>query len=445
MASLQRTNSTHRIQFNVAGKRRTLRLGKLNDKTARKVLSMIDQMEDELALTGRLSIESLAWATAQPLAMRTRLAGCGLIPVQQQSVRVSVLLSKFEADRHTKDSTATAYGHALRNLAECYGPNTPVDEVTDAAKFEQHLKAAELARATIGRRIKAARTIWSWAMKHQYVNDNPFKTIAAPAQVNPERKAYVARDIIDTIIDDESDLEFRLILALARFAGLRCASEVLALEWSHVNWHAGTLTVPSPKTEHHHGGEQRVIPIFADVLPHLRAVFDATIPGTKHVIDRLRDVTPQVWTKRLVRHLKRIDVNRWPRLWQNLRASCATDLAKEYRLSVVSEWMGHGVLVGQDHYQMVTTTDIAHARGVVQKATYDGGAITPNPLLNRVYSTALQGDMGVKGPVSHKRALKKLARAAISDAQLRLQMQLAACYRRVTARAARRLTEGGAA
>jgi integrase len=66
-------------------------------------------------------------------------------------------------------------------------------------------------------------------------------------------------------------VEWRLLIALCRYGGLRCPSEVLSLKWEHIHWAEGRMTVPSPKTEHHDGGESREVPLFPELRPFLEA------------------------------------------------------------------------------------------------------------------------------------------------------------------------------
>jgi len=42
----------------------------------------------------------------------------------------------------------------------------------------------------------------------------------------------------------------------------------------------------------------------------------------------------------------------WPRLFQNLRASCATDWVQRYPSHVVAKWLGHSPKVAAQHYLM---------------------------------------------------------------------------------------------
>jgi hypothetical protein len=42
----------------------------------------------------------------------------------------------------------------------------------------------------------------------------------------------------------------------------------------------------------------------------------------------------------------------WPRLLQNLRASCETDWVERYPAHVVAKWLGHSPKVAAQHYLM---------------------------------------------------------------------------------------------
>jgi hypothetical protein len=43
------------------------------------------------------------------------------------------------------------------------------------------------------------------------------------------------------------------------------------------------MTVPSPKTEHHAGGQSRDIPLFPELRQYLEAVREQAEPGTEYV------------------------------------------------------------------------------------------------------------------------------------------------------------------
>jgi len=54
-------------------------------------------------------------------------------------------------------------------------------------------------------------------------------------------------------------------------------------------------------------------------------------------------------------------VKPWPKLFQNLRASRATELAADYPAHVAADWLGHSTLVAQKHYWQTTDTDFDKA------------------------------------------------------------------------------------
>ena len=116
------------------------------------------------------------------------------------------------------------------------------------------------------------------------------------------------------------DGQWRLLFALSRFGGLRCPSEHLALRWSDVDWERGRMTVQSPKTEYHPGGESQIIPIFPELRPHLEAAWEMAEPGTVHVITRYRDANANLRTQ-LLRIIRRAGLKPWPKLFANLRST----------------------------------------------------------------------------------------------------------------------------
>jgi len=79
----------------------------------------------------------------------------------------------------------------------------------------------------------------------------------------------VSREDIARIIEMAPDAEWRLIISLARFGGLRVPSEVLLLKWSDVDWERKRIRISWPKTEHHDGRENREIPIFPELVDPL--------------------------------------------------------------------------------------------------------------------------------------------------------------------------------
>ena len=136
------------------------------------------------------------------------------------------------------------------------------------------------------------------------------------------------------------DAEWRLLFALSRFGGLRCPSEHLGLRWGDIDWADGRFLVHSPKTEHHEGGESRIVPIFPELLPYFEQAWEQAAEGSEFVITRYRDTNANLRTQ-LHRIIRKAGLEPWPKAFHNLRATRQTELAETYPMHVVCAWIGN--------------------------------------------------------------------------------------------------------
>ena len=113
------------------------------------------------------------------------------------------------------------------------------------------------------------------------------------SETNPERQHFVSRDVAAKVLDECPDADWRLIFTLARFAGLRCPTEVLGLRWSDVNWHAGRLKIEAAKTE------MRFVPIFPDVRKALDESWQAAPKDAVYCVSRYRGTSANLRTELL--------------------------------------------------------------------------------------------------------------------------------------------------
>src|SRR5687768_1892846 len=105
-----------------------------------------------------------------------------------------------------------------------------------------------------------------------------------------------------------------------------------------------TVTVRSPKTEHHKGKASRQIPIFPELRPYLDEVWESVEPGMLWVITRYRHTNINLRTQ-LERIIAKAGLESWPKLFQNLRSTRETELAEEYPLHVVTAWLGNSQIM----------------------------------------------------------------------------------------------------
>jgi hypothetical protein len=189
------------------------------------------------------------------------------------------------------------------------------------------------------------------------------------------RQHFVDRDRIQRVLDLASPT-WQTIIALSRFGGLRCPSEVLSLEWRHIDWLKGEILVQSPKTERYAGMETRKIPLFADLRPYLEDAHHLVEPGQTHVVggNHLAKAQGQNGWKNcnlrttFEKLIKRAGVEPWPKLFHNLRSSFETELLRSHPVHVVATWLGHDVDVCIKHYAQITDADYRRANNSAENS-----------------------------------------------------------------------------
>lgn len=192
---------------------------------------------------------------------------------------------------------------------------------------------------------------------------SPVSDLRAPSQINKSREEFVTQETTQKVIDACPNAEWRLLVALARYGGLRTPSESLNLRLTDVDWQNGRITVNSPKTEHLPDKASRMVPLFPQLRPYLEDVYDLAKPGTIYFIQRYRDGDTNLRTH-LQRIIRKAGVQPWGRLWQNLRSSRETELAEDFPLHVVTAWIGNTERVASKHYLQVTDDHFTKALGL---------------------------------------------------------------------------------
>ena len=350
-------NGRKRIGFTAGdGTRRTLRLGKCSKRQADAIKVRIEQLI--LASTGVTNVvddETAKWLTALDEVMYDRLAAVGLV-APRISARLGAFVDGYIAERgDVKAGTATFYGHTRRNLIDFFGADKSLREITpgDADEWRLYLLGEGLAENTVRRRCGMAKHFFRVAVRRGLILSNPFEDLKAAVRGNSKRLYFISRTEAEKVLEACPCAEWRLIFALCRYGGLRCPSEVLRLRWTDVDWDRNRFCVHSPKTEHYEGGESRMVPIFPELLPYLREVFEAAETGSTYVITRYRQANVNLRTQ-LQRIIKKAGLKSWPKLFQNLRSTRETELAEVWPEHVVCAWIGNSKKVAREHYLQVT-------------------------------------------------------------------------------------------
>ncbi len=196
-------------------------------------------------------------------------------------------------------------------------------------------------------------------MKARLLDQNPLQALKVAAVGNKKRQYFVTEVEAQKVLVACPDAEWRCLFALARYGALRIPSEIQELRWEHIDWANNRFHAHAPKNEHHADDGDRIVPLFPEVRKALEELWDQTPIGTEYVLPNLRklsNVNPQ-----LGRIIKRAGLTVWPKRWQNLRATRATELERVFPSHVVTGWCGHTERIAEQHYWITTESDFTKA------------------------------------------------------------------------------------
>jgi integrase len=357
--------------------RRTLWIDKvLTKKAARSIAGRVKELNAAAIAGCGWDRELAAWVAELGNDLAEKLARVGLIPPRAATLPLGAFLDKYIEDRKAnwKEWTVINNRQAVRRLVEYFGAEKRLRDIT-TAEVELWLESlkSRYATATVSRTLKRARQFFSYALKQAAISQNPFAAFKPGSQANDARKVFVAAAKVQKVMEEAPDQEWRAIIALARFGGLRVPSELLPLTWGDVDWERSRLRVRSPKTARHEGHAERLIPLFPQLRDCLGTLFNI-IENEKRrppaqsepIIATHRGTNLRSQFERIIRAAGETP---WERLFQNLRASRATELAEHFPGHVVAAWMGHSVTISAKHYLQVRDADFARAAGITEYIT----------------------------------------------------------------------------
>ena len=378
-----------RVQFcDKAGVRKSIRLGKVSNRDAESIKCRVESLLSS-AITGAVDRDTSLWVafiTDKNPRLRLKLESVGLLEPILRAVQVSMSTNVTDfikrAGETRKPGTVAVWKQVERELLRHMPQGIALNEVTKghAKAFHEALKKRELASLTVIKHVRIAKQIFEDACEWNKIPSNPFAGIKLAASI-PRNNVEVPRAVIDQLMP-HLDTTWQTIIALCRYGGLRCPSEVLSLKWSDIDWDKNRMAIPEPKVEHHEGRGVRICPIFPELLKHLDAAWDVARGKAVFVVGldsyRLAANTGTGWKNanlrtQLIKRLKKAGLSPWARLFHSMRASRQTELEREHPIHVVCNWLGNSPRVAQRSYLLTTDSDFEKAinGGVVKSGAVD--------------------------------------------------------------------------
>ncbi len=399
MASLTNKNNRYELQFMQGGKRKTVFLGQVTESEAGVIKARVEAIALSNKLDQPLSASDQKWISQLQDSIHEKLAEKGLFPsrVREETpeFRLSYLLDEYMAMKKRegiRKGTVIKLEQAFSDLRAFFAKDPLITEITheQAAKWRKWLiekgnqrtkVSRPLSERTVCKRTQNAKEAFNHAVREGWIKRNPFSQLPSRVEPNREREFYVKPELAAKVIAAIRNPEVKLAFVLARYAGLRCPSEICLLRWEDINLESRTMVIRSPKTERH-GKDMRDVPIFPplhNLLLHLIAESSEKPEG--HVAERCRKLSPAAIGKGIKRAIKSIGEVPWPSLMNNLRKSFVSDLYKnKVAPHLAGSIAGHSPKMALEFYARHTASDLSElssldiGAGVLQSVLQSGAA-----------------------------------------------------------------------
>jgi len=385
MASLFRVGRGWRIQFLApAGERRSVSLPDCDKRHAQQICTYVERLVAS-SITGAPVERAVAlWVDGLSPKLRRKLESVGLVaPAPQQQSPAVPRLGQFI--KAYLDGRPDLTWRAKNNLEQAgtwlvryFGADRPIDKITPAEAIQwRGWLGQHLSDNTIRRHCGRARQYFRHAVLAKLLSENPFGVIKGCSVQPSEKQTFVTAEMTARLLEACPDVEWKVIVGLARLAALRIPSELMPLEWGHIHWEHHTLTVSCPKTRKQ-GRPFRVVPICPELYTILTEAFEAAEPGSRWIINRYRSSEQNLRTQ-LQRLCLRAGVPPFPRPFVAMRSSRVTEWVETFPVQCAAEWAGHTPAICQRHYLQLRSE---YFRAATQKPVF--GAATPRQTPGKV-------------------------------------------------------------
>jgi len=347
MRAYKTSQGNWQVNFSEKGKQRTLYLGRdftsgSADRVARIVTDILTSRNrgDSVPLEILRKIESL------PERVQRSFEKHGLIDGVTSRSLEDLLESFYITKEHLKPGSQNCYKQFGNLLLSFFGKDKKIVEISklDGERFLCTLRKTH-AVCTVSRGTKSCRTIFKFAVESGWLPKNPFAGISAGPDFNLDRQFYIDRQTICKVMEHCRDDYDRLLLALARFGGLRISSETQQLRFCDF-----TDTVILVHRDTKTGA--REVPHFGEI----REIFDRIVGNLGKNVQPADFVFANMGSKNSIRYrilsvIRGSGVKPWAKLFVNLRSSCITDCVERgYSEKMLDAMFGNSAVIRSRHY-----------------------------------------------------------------------------------------------
>ena len=368
-----------RVQFTgLGGARRTLHLGKVEKKYAEAVCTRVETIVGAQLRGEPIDRETSEWLGTIDDRLHKKLAAVGLAKGRQCRTLGEWMGIFMESRAALKPESRRKLGQTRAKLEGFFGKDRALQHISaeDASRWRASLAKSGLSEAAVKSHVGNAKTMFRELVEREVLPRSPFGHLKGG--VTPSRNArYVTPEELEAVLAAAPDAEWRVLLGLARLAGLRTPSETHLVTFRDIDWESGLMRVRSPKTERHPGHAERVVPI----VPRLMELIE------ERYADRGEDDDAHLVTirsaggrrRKVVAIIEAAGVEPWDDAWQTLRRSREVEWVNDgIAPTTAARWVGHTLSVSLRHYTLAIPDEVV-ARVTGRKVTQKVTKHTPAP------------------------------------------------------------------
>jgi len=389
-----------RIRFYVDKRRREIYIpgsGRKVEAMAKTMAGHCEALAKAKANNVSADAAAIAWANGTDGSLRDNLVEWGLadpaspkLSTDEGRLLGPFLTAYINGRSDVKAVTRTNYRQTRRLLVEYFGERRSLRAITpgDASRWRRWMMsrvvksatddapAETMAVASVSKHTKRAKTMLAAGVDDRLLIVSPFASLKGGDESNADRHRFIDAEMTAKVLAACPDADWRLIVTLARYGGLRCPSEVLALRWVDIDRVAGRMRIESSKTG------VRFCPIFPEIKLALDDSDYVAEEGAVYCVARYRGGLANLRTQ-FARIVERAGVAAWPKMFVNLRSTRRTELQEKFPDHVINNWLGHSGAVAAKHYLQVTDEHWSRATDAESSSVIEGAAETREKLNSR--------------------------------------------------------------
>ena len=344
MQAYKTAQGNWQVNFSERGKQRTLYLGRdFTLASADRIAKIVTDILSHRKRGERMPVEICRKIESLPVRVRKSFERHGLVGgVSCWSVG-DLLKSFYESKSHLKVKTQNTYKMFGNRLLEFFGEERRLDSIErlDCEGFKNQ-RFGKFSPCTLSTGVRRCRAIFAFAVKSKWISENPFVGLVSRVDVNLDRQYYVDRETIYRVMEHCRDDHDRLLLALARFGGLRIPSEIRQLRYCDF----------SDRVIHIHKDTKtgaRDVPFFGEIREIFERLTQAGLSKCNPADLVFGDLGS--FRKRILAVIRASGVKRWEKLFINLRSSCITDMSEQgYSEKMLDSMFGNSARIRSKHY-----------------------------------------------------------------------------------------------